>query len=82
MGMGEPLLNFDAVTKAMNLMMHQEAYGLSKRKVTLSTSGLVPMIDKLSDVTDAALTKSQQAPNDVLRNELVPINKKYSIEKL
>ena len=82
MGMGEPLLNFDAVTKAMNLMMHQEAYGLSKRKVTLSTSGLVPMIDKLSDVTDAALTISLHAPNDVLRNELVPINKKYSIEKL
>ena len=80
--MGEPLLNFDAVTKAMNLMMHQEAYGLSKRKVTLSTSGLVPMIDKLSDVTDAALTISLHAPNDVLRNELVPINKKYSIEKL
>ena len=82
MGMGEPLLNFDAVTKAMNLMMHQEAYGLSKRKVTLSTSGLVPMIDKLSDVTDAALTISLHAPNDALRNELVPINKKYSIEKL
>ena len=62
MGMGEPLLNFDPVTEAMNLMMHDKAYGLSKRKVTLSTSGLVPMIDKLSEVTDAALTISLHAP--------------------
>ena len=82
MGMGEPLLNFEPVTEAMNLMMHDKAYGLSKRKVTLSTSGLVPMIDKLSEVTDAALTISLHAPNDKLRNDLVPINKKYPINKL
>ena len=82
MGMGEPLLNFEAVTGAMNLMMDDKAYGLSKRKVTLSTSGLVPMIDKLSEVTDAALTISLHAPNDGLRNELVPINKKYPIKDL
>jgi len=82
MGMGEPLLNFEPVTEAMNLMMHDKAYGLSKRKVTLSTSGLVPMIDKLSEVTDAALTISLHAPNDKLRNILVPLNKKYPIKKL
>ena len=82
MGMGEPLLNFDAVTGAMSMMMDQKAYGLSKRKVTLSTSGLVPLIDRLSQVTDAALTISLHAPNDQLRNELVPINKKYPIRKL
>ncbi len=82
MGMGEPLLNFDAVTGAMEMMMDDQAYGLSKRKVTLSTSGLVPLIDKLSDVTDAALTISLHAPNDILRNELVPINKKYPIAQL
>ena len=82
MGMGEPLLNFEPVTEAMNLMMHDKAYGLSKRKVTLSTSGLVPMIDKLSEVTDAALTISLHAPNDELRNDLVPLNKKYPIKKL
>ena len=82
MGMGEPLLNFEPVTEAMNLMMHDKAYGLSKRKVTLSTSGLVPMIDKLSEVTDAALTISLHAPNDRLRNDLVPLNKKYPIKKL
>ena len=82
MGMGEPLLNFEAVTSAMKLMMHDKAYGLSKRKVTLSTSGLVPLIDKLSEVTDAALTISLHAPNDLLRDELVPINKKYPINEL
>ena len=82
MGMGEPLLNFEAVTSAMKLMMHDKAYGLSKRKVTLSTSGLVPLIDKLSEVTDAALTISLHAPNDQLRDELVPINKKYPIDEL
>ena len=82
MGMGEPLLNFGPVTEAMNLMMDDKAYGLSKRKVTLSTSGLVPMIDKLSEVTDAALTVSLHAPNDKLRNDLVPLNKKYPIKKL
>ena len=81
-GMGEPLLNFDAVTAAMKIMMDDKAYGLSKRKVTLSTSGLVPLIDKLGEETDAALTISLHAPNDELRDQLVPINKKYPIKSL
>ena len=82
MGMGEPLLNFDPVVDAMNLMMDDNAYGLSKRKVTLSTSGIVPKIDDLGKVTDVALTISLHAPNDELRNKLVPINKKYPIRDL
>jgi len=82
MGMGEPLLNFDPVVDAMNLMMDDNAYGLSKRKVTLSTSGIVPKIDDLGKVTDVALTISLHAPNDELRNKLVPINKKYPIKDL
>ena len=82
MGMGEPLLNFDPVVDAMNLMMDDNAYGLSKRKVTLSTSGIVPRIDDLGKVTDVALTISLHAPNDKLRNQLVPINKKYPIQEL
>ena len=82
MGMGEPLLNFTPVVDAMNLMMDDNAYGLSKRKVTLSTSGIVPKIDALSKVSDVALTISLHAPNDLLRNELVPINKKYPIQEL
>ena len=63
-------------------MVDDNAYGLSKRKVTLSTSGIVPKIDELSKVTDIALTISLHAPNDELRNELVPINKKYPIQEL
>jgi 23S rRNA (adenine2503-C2)-methyltransferase len=82
MGMGEPLLNFDAVVKAMSLMRHDYGYGLSKRRVTLSTSGLVPEIKKLSKVSDVALAISLHAPNNTLRNELVPINKKYPLEML
>jgi len=82
MGMGEPLLNFEPVVNAMNLMTDDNAYGLSKRKVTLSTSGIVPKIDELSKVSDVALTISLHAPNDELRNELVPINKKYPIQQL
>tara|TARA_B100000029_G_scaffold516365_1_gene629127 strand:- start:1700 stop:2827 length:1128 start_codon:yes stop_codon:yes gene_type:complete len=82
MGMGEPLLNFGPVVDAMNLMMDDNAYGLSKRKVTLSTSGIVPKIDDLGKVTDVALTISLHAPNDELRNKLVPINKKYPIKEL
>tara|TARA_Y100001970_G_scaffold288855_1_gene417427 strand:- start:99106 stop:100233 length:1128 start_codon:yes stop_codon:yes gene_type:complete len=82
MGMGEPLLNFEPVVDAMNLMMNDNAYGLSKRKVTLSTSGIVPRIDDLGKVTDVALTISLHAPNDELRNKLVPINKKYPIKDL
>ncbi len=82
MGMGEPLLNFDNVVDAMNLMMHDNAYGISKRRVTLSTSGVVPQLDRLSQFTDACLAISLHAPNDELRNELVPINRKYPIAML
>jgi 23S rRNA (adenine2503-C2)-methyltransferase len=82
MGMGEPLLNFDNVVDSMNLMMHDNCYGLSKRRVTLSTSGVVPELDRLGQYTDACLAVSLHAPNDELRNELVPINKKYPIAML
>lgn len=82
MGMGEPLLNFDNVVDAMNLMMHDCAYGLSKRRVTLSTAGVVPALDKLGDVTDVSLAISLHAPNDDLRNQLVPLNRKYPIAEL
>lgn len=82
MGMGEPLLNFDPVVASMSLMLDDFAYGMSKRRVTLSTSGVVPMIDKLAQTIDVALAISLHAPNDPLRNELVPINKKYPLEQL
>ncbi len=82
MGMGEPLLNFDNVVDAINLMMDDNAYGLSKRRVTLSTSGIVPMLDRLGDYTDCSLAISLHAPNDALRNQLVPLNRKYPIEQL
>ena len=82
MGMGEPLLNFDNVVDSMELMMDDFAYGLSKRRVTLSTSGVVPMMDKLGDVTDVSLAVSVHAANDALRDQLVPINKKYPLKEL
>ena len=82
MGMGEPLMNFDPVVAAMKLMLDDNAYGLSKRRVTLSTSGVVPMIDRLGDVLDVSLAISLHAPTDELRNTLVPLNRKYNIEKL
>ena len=82
MGMGEPLLNFDNVVDSLNLMMSDYAYGLSKRRVTLSTSGVVPQLDRLAEHTDACLAISLHAPNDALRNELVPINRKYPIAVL
>ncbi|SDS72589.1 23S rRNA m(2)A-2503 methyltransferase [Halopseudomonas litoralis] len=82
MGMGEPLLNFDNVVDSMTLMMDDLGYGISKRKVTLSTSGVVPMIEKLGQVTDVALALSLHAPNDELRNQLVPLNKKYPLSVL
>ncbi len=82
MGMGEPLLNFDNVVPAMALMMDDNAYNLSKRRVTLSTSGVVPAIDKLSQVTDVSLAVSLHAPNDALRDQLVPVNQKYNIKAL
>lgn len=82
MGMGEPLLNFDNVTQAMDLMLDDFAYGLSKRRVTLSTSGVVPGLEKLTERSDVALALSLHATNNELRNELVPINRKYPIEVL
>lgn len=82
MGMGEPLLNFDNVVDAMTLMMDDNAYGISKRRVTLSTSGVVPALDKLAHVSDASLAISLHAPTDELRNQLVPVNKKYPIAEL
>ena len=82
MGMGEPLMNFERVVSAMNLMMEDNAYGLSKRRVTLSTAGVVPAIDKLGEVTDVSLAVSLHAPNDELRDVLVPVNKKYPIAEL
>ncbi len=82
MGMGEPLMNFDAVVDAMALMMEDNAYGLSKRRVTLSTAGLVPGIDRLGEVSDVSLALSLHAPNDALRNELVPLNKRYPIKEV
>ena len=82
MGMGEPLMNFDNVVDAMSLMMDDLGYGLSKRRVTLSTSGVVPALRKLSEVTDVSLAVSLHAPNDELRNVLVPINRKYPLREL
>jgi 23S rRNA (adenine2503-C2)-methyltransferase len=82
MGMGEPLANFDNVVSAMQLMLDDSAYGLSRRRVTLSTSGLVPAIDRLREACPVALAVSLHAPNDDLRNELVPINRKYPIREL
>lgn len=82
MGMGEPLMNFDNVVDAMHIMMDDNAYGLSKRRVTLSTSGVVPMMDRLGDVTDVSLAVSLHAPNDELRNQLVPLNRKYPVSQL
>jgi 23S rRNA (adenine2503-C2)-methyltransferase len=82
MGMGEPLLNFDNVVSAMNIMMDDFSYGLSKRRVTLSTSGVLPDLERLREVSPVALAVSLHAPNDELRNELVPINKKYPLSEL
>ncbi len=82
MGMGEPLLNFDNVVKAMNLMMDDFVYGLSKRRVTLSTSGVVPAMYRLTEACDVSLAVSLHAANDELRNVLVPINQKYPLKEL
>jgi len=82
MGMGEPLLNFEPVVDAMSLMLEDQAYCLSKRRVTLSTSGVVPHLNELAKVTDVALAVSLHAPTDALRDELVPINRKYPIAVL
>ncbi|MFV2089639.1 MAG: 23S rRNA (adenine(2503)-C(2))-methyltransferase RlmN [Pseudomonadales bacterium] len=82
MGMGEPLLNFDAVTTAVDLMMDDLAFGISKRRVTVSTAGVVPAIYQLAEVTDVSLAISLHAPTDKLRDELVPLNRKYPIQAL
>ena len=82
MGMGEPLLNVANVVPAMELMLDDFAYGLSKRRVTLSTAGVVPALDMLSGKIDVALAISLHAPNDELRDEIMPINKKYNIKTL
>jgi 23S rRNA (adenine2503-C2)-methyltransferase len=82
MGMGEPLLNFENVVAAMQLMLDDHAYGLSKRRVTLSTAGLVPVIDRLREHCQVSLAVSLHAPTDELRNVLVPLNKKYPIREL
>jgi|TARA_R110002095_G_scaffold122839_3_gene106692 23S rRNA (adenine2503-C2)-methyltransferase len=82
MGMGEPLLNFNNTVSALNLMMDDFAYGLAKRRVTVSTSGVVPALLRLADVSEASLAVSLHAPNDELRDILVPINKKYPIAQL
>jgi 23S rRNA (adenine2503-C2)-methyltransferase len=82
MGMGEPLLNFDNVVRAIRIMMDDFAYGLSKRRVTVSTAGVVPAIDRLGDILDMRLAVSLHAPNDKLRDQLVPLNKKYPLNEL
>ena len=82
MGMGEPLANFENSVAALRLMLDDNAYGLSRRRVTVSTSGLVPAIDRLRDECPVALAVSLHAPNDALRDELVPINRKYPLREL
>lgn len=82
MGMGEPLMNYKEVLPTLEIMMHDLAYGLSKRRVTVSTAGLVPMIDKLGDDIDVSLAISLHASNDETRNILVPLNRKYNLEVL
>jgi len=82
MGMGEPLLNFDNTVGALRLMLDDRAYGLSRRRVTLSTSGIVPAMDRLREECPVALAVSLHAPNDKLRDELVPINRKYPLKEL
>jgi len=82
MGMGEPLLNFDNVVPALYLMLDDFAYGLSKRRVTVSTAGVVPAMHQLRAATDVALAVSLHAPNDELRNKIVPLNKKYPLKEL
>ncbi len=82
MGMGEPLLNYEPVVGAIKLMLDDNAYGLSRRRVTVSTSGVVPMMDRLAQDCPVALAVSLHAPNDALRDQLVPLNKKYPLEAL
>jgi 23S rRNA (adenine2503-C2)-methyltransferase len=82
MGMGEPLLNFDNVVEAIHLMLEDHAYGLSKRRVTISTAGVVPALKRLREECDVSLAISLHAPNDKIRDQIVPLNKKYPIKEL
>jgi 23S rRNA (adenine2503-C2)-methyltransferase len=82
MGMGEPLQNYSALVPALRIMLDDHGYGLSRRRVTVSTSGVVPMMDRLSQDCPVALAVSLHAPNDVLRNDLVPLNQKYPLHEL
>jgi len=82
MGMGEPLLNYDNVVRAMQIMQDDFGFGLSKRRITLSTAGIVPAIRQLREDCDVSLAVSLHAPDDMLRNELVPLNRKYPIREL
>jgi 23S rRNA (adenine2503-C2)-methyltransferase len=82
MGMGEPLANFENTVAALKLMLDDNAYGLSRRRVTVSTSGLVPVMDRLGDECPVALAVSLHAPNDRLRDQIVPINQKYPLKEL
>ena len=82
MGMGEPLQNYSALVPALRIMLDDHGYGLSRRRVTVSTSGVVPMMDRLSQDCPVALAVSLHAPNDALRNDLVPLNQKYPLHEL
>jgi 23S rRNA (adenine2503-C2)-methyltransferase len=82
MGMGEPLQNYDALIASLRVMLDDHAYGLSRRRVTVSTSGIVPMMDRLGQDCPVALAVSLHAPNDELRNGLVPLNRKYPLQEL
>ena len=82
MGMGEPLANFDNVVTALSIMLDDHGYGLSRRRVTVSTSGMVPQMDRLKEVMPVALAVSLHASNDAVRDEIVPLNKKYPLKEL
>ncbi|MBP6345633.1 23S rRNA (adenine(2503)-C(2))-methyltransferase RlmN [Neisseriaceae bacterium CLB008] len=82
MGMGEPLANYDNVVTALNIMLDDHAYGLSRRRVTVSTSGMVPQMDRLKEDCPVALAVSLHASNDAVRDEIVPLNKKYPLKEL
>lgn len=82
MGMGEPLLNFKNLVTSLEIMLNKLSFGLSKHRVTVSTVGIVPAINKLSTLVDVSLAISLHAPNDIIRNYLVPTNKKYNISSI
>ena len=82
MGMGEPLANYDNVVTALSIMLDDHGYALSRRRVTVSTSGMVPQMDRLKEDMPVALAVSLHAPNDAIRNEIVPLNKKYPLKEL